>query len=128
MILFIRRTRARNCDAFYSTSIPQAADVALTAAKSHDERAVPLLLRGAALGRLGFYADSMAALNAVVELEGKLEHDTYAPPFALYELGAVHCAQGQIEEAAGVFKRCAAVSYDFNFEVGTRRACLLLLD
>ena len=98
--------------------------MALAASKSHDERAVPLLLRGAALGRLGFYADSMAALNAAVELEGKLKHDTYVPPFALYELGAVHCAQAQMQEAADVFAKCAAVSYDFNFEVqATRRAC-----
>jgi hypothetical protein len=66
----------------------------------------------------------MAALNAAVELEGKLKHDTYVPPFALYELGAVHCAQAQMQEAADVFAKCAAVSYDFNFEVqATRRAC-----
>ena len=77
----------------------QAADEALGAAASDDERAVPLLLRGAALGRLGFYADSMTSLQAAIELEGKLLHDTYVPPFALYELGALHCAQGQVEAA-----------------------------
>jgi hypothetical protein len=86
---------------------------------------VPLLLRGAALGRLGFYEDSKASLQAAVELEGKVRHDTYAPPFALYELGAVCCAQTRTEEAKKVFERCAAVSYDFNFEVrGTRCGCV----
>jgi hypothetical protein len=62
----------------------------------------------------------MASLKEAIELEGKLQHDTYVPPFALYELGAVHCAQAQVDEAKKVFEKCAAVSYDFNFEV--RRA------
>jgi hypothetical protein len=61
----------------------QAANESLDSAESDDERAVPLLLRGAALGRLGFYADSMASLQAAIDLEGKLKHDTYVPPFAL---------------------------------------------
>ena len=108
----------------------QAADEALGAAASDDERAVPLLLRGAALGRLGFYADSMTSLQAAIELEGKLLHDTYVPPFALYELGALHCAQGQVEAANKVFEKCAAVSYDFNFEVqwSDTGVCLVMLD
>ena len=80
-----------------------------------------LLLRGAALGRLGFFADSVASLHEAIELEGRLRHDTYVPPFALYELGAVHCAQKQNEEAKKVFDKCAAVSYDFNFEVKAAR-------
>lgn len=101
-------------------AIVQAADAALASAQCDDERAVPLLLRGAALGRLGFYADSIVSLREAVELEGKLRHDTYVPPFALYELGAVHCAQAQAEEAKKVFEKCAAVSYDFNFEVRFR--------
>ncbi len=115
---------------FEHTETAQAADEALCAAASDDERAVPLLLRGAALGRLGFYADSMTSLQAAVELEGKLLHDTYVPPFALYELGALHCAQGQVEAARKVFGTCAAVSYDFNFEVHARDAggCLAMLD
>jgi hypothetical protein len=52
------------------------------------------------------------------------------PPFALYELGAVHCAQGQVEAANKVFEKCAAVSYDFNFEVQWSDAgvCLAMLD
>ncbi len=97
----------------------QAADAALASAESDDERGVPLLLRGVALGRLGFYADSKASLQEAVELEGRLRHDTYVPPFARYELGVVLCAQGQAEEAKKVFETCATVSYDFNFEVSS---------
>ena len=117
------RTRTNRIDQFMRGAraalyiIAQAADAALAAADDDEERAVPLLLRGAALGRLGFYADSMASLQAAIELEGKLRHDTYVPPFALYELGALYCAQDQAEEAKKVFEKCAAVSYDFNFEV-----------
>ncbi len=112
---FMRITQTKL--SFSATETTQAADAALASAQCDDERAVPLLLRGAALGRLGFYADSIVSLREAVELEGKLRHDTYVPPFALYELGAVHCAQAQAEEAKKVFEKCAAVSYDFNFEV-----------
>jgi hypothetical protein len=38
-----------------------------------------------------------------------------------YELGAVHCAQAQTEDAKRVFEKCGAVSYDFNFEVRSAR-------
>ena len=65
------------------TQTAQAANESLDCAESDDERAVPLLLRGAALGRLGFYADSKASLQAAIDLEGRLRHDTYVPPFAL---------------------------------------------
>ncbi len=42
-----------------------------------------------------------------------------------YELGAVHCAQAQAEDAKRVFEKCGAVSYDFNFEVrSARRGCV----
>ena len=41
-----------------------------------------------------------------------------------YELGAVHCAQAQTEDAKRVFEKCGAVSYDFNFEVRSARRWL----
>jgi hypothetical protein len=118
----VRLLRLRKQAVFECADTAQAADDALCAAESDDERAVPLLLRGAALCRLGFYADSMTSLQAAIELEGKLLHDTYVPPFALYEMGALHCAQGRAEAAKKVFETCTAVSYDFNFEVQARDA------
>jgi hypothetical protein len=135
ILIFIFRAQIRPINL---TQTAQAANESLDSAESDDERAVPLLLRGAALGRLGFYADSIASLQAAIDLEGRLRHDTYVPPFALcgptldtrthllsrvvrYELGAVHCAQAQTEDAKRVFEKCGAVSYDFNFEVRSAR-------
>lgn len=86
--------------------------------------AVALLLRGAVLGLLGHEVDAEACLLGVVGLEGRASRDSFAIPYAHYELACL--ASRGPDACAQSLGRATGFAKDYNFSMRLKfRAHLL---